>query len=189
MTPAGSVESGDRARLFCALRLPDAVLDALEEWQRLHVARGRAVPRPNLHITLAFLGWTPRDRLDDVVSALREAAVAARPIELEPVRYRETRSVGMLVLSDAGGAAMALAGDLHSRLERLGVYEREARDWLPHLTVVRFRERPRLRPPLPETGAFAPSDAAVYLSRLRPSGAEYVALESVDLPKMNNGGI
>jgi RNA 2',3'-cyclic 3'-phosphodiesterase len=189
MTPAGSVESGDRARLFCALRLPDAVLDALEEWQRLHVARGRAVPRPNLHITLAFLGWTPRDRLDDVVSELREAAVAARPIELEPVRYRETRSVGMLVLSDAGGAATALAGDLHGRLERLGVYEREARDWLPHLTVVRFRERPRLRPPLPETGAFAPSDAAVYLSRLRPSGAEYVALESVDLPKMNNGGI
>lgn len=89
----------------------------------------------------------------------------------------------MLVLSDAGGAATALAGDLHGRLERLGVYEREARDWLPHLTAVRFKERPRLRPPLPETGTFAPSDAAVYLSRLRPSGAEYEVLESVDLPR------
>jgi 2'-5' RNA ligase len=181
MTPAGSVESGDRARLFCALRLPHGVLDAIEEWQRLHLTRGRAVPRPNVHVTLAFLGWTSRDRLDEVVSELREAAGGARPIELEPVRYRETRSVGMLVLSDADGAATALAGDLHGGLERLGVYEREARDWLPHLTVVRFKERPRLRPPLPETGAFAPSDAAVYLSRLRPSGAEYVALESVEL--------
>jgi 2'-5' RNA ligase len=183
MTPAGSVESGDRARLFCALRLPDGVLDALEEWQRLHVTRGRAAPRPNLHVTLAFLGWTPRDRLDDVVSELREAAVDARPIELEPIRYRETRSVGMVVLSDADGAATAFAGDLHGRLERLGVYERETREWLPHLTVVRFKERPRLRPALPDTGAFAPSDAAVYLSRLRPSGAEYVALESVNLPR------
>jgi 2'-5' RNA ligase len=181
MTPPSSVETGDRARLFCALRLPERVLDALEEWQRLHVTRGRPVARPNLHITLAFLGWTPRDRVDDVASELREAASGSGPIELEPVRYRETRSVGMLVLSDADGAATALAGDLHGRLERLGVYEREARDWLPHLTVVRFKERPRLRPALPETGAFAPSDAAVYLSRLRPSGAEYVALESVEL--------
>ena len=181
MTPAGSVVSGDRARLFCALRLPDHVLDALEAWQRLHVARGRPVPRANLHVTLAFLGWTSRDRIDDVVSELREAAARARPIQLEPVRYRETRSVGMLVLSDAESAATALADDLQRRLERMGIYEREARKWMPHLTVVRFRERPRLRPPLPETGSFAPSDGAVYLSRLRPSGAEYVVLEDVEL--------
>jgi RNA 2',3'-cyclic 3'-phosphodiesterase len=182
VTPAGSVGSGDRARLFCALRLPDDVLDALEAWQRVHVSRGRPVPRPNLHVTLAFLGWTPRDRIDEVAAELREAAAGARPIRLEPVRYRETRSVGMLVLSDAHGAATAFADDVHGRLERLGVYEREAREWLPHLTVVRFKERPRLRPPVPDTGAFAPSDAAVYLSRLRPSGAEYVVLESADLP-------
>jgi RNA 2',3'-cyclic 3'-phosphodiesterase len=184
VTPAGSVVSGDRARLFCALGLPDGVLDALEAWEQLHVSRGRAVPRANLHITLAFLGWTPRDRTGEIAAELRQAAARALPIELEPVRYRETRSVGMLVLSDAEGAATGLADDLHSRLEGLGVYEREARRWLPHLTVVRFKERPRLRPPLPETGAFAPSDAAVYLSRLSPGGAEYVVLESVELGGM-----
>ena len=64
-----------------------------------------------------------------------------------PVRYRETRSVGMLVLEDVGGAATALAADLGERLERLGVYRRENRPWLPHITVLRFRERPRLAPP------------------------------------------
>ena len=90
----------------------------------------------------------------------------------------------MLVLSDADGAAAALAGDVHGRLGALGVYEPEARQWLPHLTVVRYRERPHLRPPLPETGAFAPSDAAVYLSRLSPRGAEYAVLESVELGGM-----
>ena len=31
---------------------------------------------------------------------------------------------------------------LHERLEALGVYEREKRPWLPHLTVLRFREPP-----------------------------------------------
>jgi 2'-5' RNA ligase len=183
MTSAASVGGGERLRLFCALRLPDPVLEVLVHWQREHVVRARAVPRPNLHVTLAFLGWTPRDRLDEVVRELGTAAAAARPIRLDPTRYRETRSVGMLVLSDEGGAAAAFADDLHTRLERLRVYEREAREWLPHLTIARFKERPRLRPPLPETGAIVPSEAAAYLSLLRPSGAEYVVLESVSLGK------
>ena len=56
--------------------------------------------------------------------------------------------------------------------------EREARPWLPHVTVVRFRERPRLDPPLPSLGRFAPSGAAAFLSRLHPTGARYEALES-----------
>ena len=172
---------GERLRLFCALRLPDDVLETLVEWQALHVVRARAVPRDNLHITLAFLGWTDRERVDAVVSELRGAAAAAAPMRLEPVRYRETRSVGMVVCSDEQGAAGALARDLHARLERLGVYEPERREWLPHLTVARFREQARLRPPLPETGPIVPSEAAAYLSVLRPSGAEYVVLESVQL--------
>ena len=183
MNLPASVAGRERQRLFCALRLPEAALDTLAGWVARELHGGRVVPREHLHLTLAFLGHRPTAELPAIAGALREAAAAAASIRLLPERYRETRSVGMLVLSDAGGAATALAGDFHGRLERLGVYEREARDWLPHLTAVRFKERPRLRPPLPETGAFAPSDAAVYLSRLRPSGAEYVVLESVDLPR------
>ena len=51
----------------------------------------------------------------------------------------------MLVLDDPSGGATALAADVQGRLEALGVYRREGRPWLPHVTVVRFRERPRLR--------------------------------------------
>ena len=87
----------------------------------------------------------------------------------------------MLVLSDAGEAATAIAEDLHERLEALGVYERERRPWLPHLTVVRFRERPRLRPPVPAIGPFGPSDASVFISRLHPTGAWYEVVESFAL--------
>jgi 2'-5' RNA ligase len=87
----------------------------------------------------------------------------------------------MLTLTDEDGHAAALADDLFERLERLGVYRRERRTWLPHVTVVRFRERPRLLPELPELPPFSPSDAAVYLSRLRPTGAQYVVLESFGL--------
>jgi 2'-5' RNA ligase len=176
-----SLAGRDSLRLFSALRLPEHVLDGLVAWQAAHVERGRPVVRANLHVTLAFLGHRPAEELEGIVAATRAAAAGARPIRLEPVRYRETRSVGMLVLADEAGAATALAEDLHRRLEELGVYEREQRPWLPHLTVVRFRERPRLAPPLPEVGPFSPSDAAVYHSVLRSTGAQYEVVESFAL--------
>ena len=178
MTLPASVEGRERVRLFCALRLPGAALDALSEWQAGHLEGGRVVPREHLHLTLAFLGHRPVGELGAIAGALREAASAARPIRLVPERYRETRSVGMLVLTDIGGAASSLAEDLFGRLEGEGVYERERRAWLPHVTVLRFRRPPRLRPPLPDLGEVVLSDAAVFLSRLRPSGAEYVVVES-----------
>jgi 2'-5' RNA ligase len=184
MTSAATVEGSDRIRLFLALRFRDETLDALDEWRRAHLdVRSVRLPgRDHLHLTLAFLGHRPRDELASIAEALGTAvAVAAGPIELSARGYRETRSVGMLVLDDEGGRATALADDVHGRLERLGVYEREARAWLPHVTVVRFRERPRLRPPLPDLGTFSPSDAAVYLSVLRPGGAQYDVLESFAL--------
>jgi RNA 2',3'-cyclic 3'-phosphodiesterase len=177
---AGSLVRGDRMRLFCALRLPDEALDVLCAWQDEHIS-GRTVVRANMHVTLAFLGHRPTDELPGIRGALRAAAASAQPIRLEPIRYRESRSVGMLVLADDGGAASAVAEDLHDRLERLEVYEREGRPWLPHLTVVRFRERPRLDPPLPKLEPFSPSDAAVFLSRLRPGGARYEVVESIAL--------
>jgi len=176
-----SVEGRERPRLFCGLRLPEQALDTLREWQAEHIGAGRPVARDHLHVTLAFLGHRPVEELQSILSALREAAAAAGPIRLVPERYRETRSVGMLVLRDLAGEATRLAEDLQGRLERLGVYEREQRQWLPHLTVVRFRERPRLRPPLPELAEVSPSDAAAYHSVLRSGGAQYVVVESFAL--------
>ena len=163
--------------------MPDDTLGRLVDWQgeALRDERVRLVPRDNLHVTLAFLGSRPASERTAIAGELRAAASAAAPPLFEVAGYRETRSVGMLTLSDEGGRAVALADDLFERLERLGVYRRERRPWLPHVTVVRFRERPRLRPELPELPPFSPSDAAVYLSRLRPTGAQYVVLESFGL--------
>lgn len=180
MSLPSSVEGRERARLFCALRLPDDALDPLCAWQAAQLS-GRVVVREHLNITLAFLGHRPVEELESIVAATRDAAAGAGSMHFEPIRYRETRSVGMLVLTDEDAAGAALAGDLHERLEGLGVYERENRPWLPHLTVLRFRQRPRLQPPLPELGRFSPSDAAVYHSVLRSRGAQYVVVESFAL--------
>jgi 2'-5' RNA ligase len=87
----------------------------------------------------------------------------------------------MLVFDDRTGEGGRLAERLYDGLERLGVYEREKRPWLPHVTVLRFRSPPKLDPVVPDLGTFGPSDAAVYISRLRRSGAQYEVLESVPL--------
>jgi len=173
-----------RLRLFLGLRLRDADLDVVEAWQREHLERMRVVPRAHLHVTLAFLGERPAGELEGILEALRAAAgEAVADIRLTPVSYRETRSVAMLLLDDEDGRAGALAAGLHRRLEALAVYRPEARPWLPHLTVGRFRERAGLRPELGNMGTHVliPSDASAYLSRLRPSGAEYVVLGSCAL--------
>jgi 2'-5' RNA ligase len=176
---AATVEEDERLRLFLALELPPGVAETLRAWSERELSAGR---RPGtLHVTLAFLGSRPRSELEAIRAALRESAAETAPFELEPVRYRETRSVGMLVLADASGEATRLAERVQSRLEELGVYRREARPWLPHLTVVRFRKRLGLDPPLPEIGRFAPSEAAAFLSRLHPSGARYEVIESCSL--------
>ena len=179
-----SFEGSERRRLFCALRLPAETVQGLADWQRAAfggVRDVRIVGEAQLHITLAFLGHRPVDEVSAILAALRRSAAAAERPLLSVRRYRETRSVAMLALDDEGGRAGLLARDLHEHLEVLGVYERERREWLPHVTVLRFRARPRLRPALPDLEPFSPSDAAVYLSRLRPGGAQYQVLESVAL--------
>ena len=176
MSPPGTVEGDERIRLFLALELPDDAVEALVGWGEEHLTGGR--PVTSFHITLAFLGSRPQIELGPIVDVLRHEAAETEPFLLEPVRYRETQSVGMLVLADPSGRATALAERVQLGLERLGVYERERRPWLPHVTVLRFRERPRIRPPLPALEPFAPSGAAALLSRLHPSGARYETLES-----------
>jgi 2'-5' RNA ligase len=177
---AGATVEGDESlRIFLALELPDDVVAALASWGARHLRVGRRLEA--FHVTLAFLGRQPRSGLAGILDALRREAAATVPFTLEPVRYRETRSVGMLVLDDRSGEATRLAERLHEDLEALGVYRREARPWLPHVTVLRFRERPRLSPPVPDLGPIAPSAAAALLSRLHPSGAQYEVLESCSL--------
>ncbi len=175
------MSGNERLRLFLALRLPDDVLGEIGRWQQEQLSGVRIVPREHLHVTLAFLGHRPADEVETVVDALRDCAGRAGEIRLTPFRYRETRSVGMLVLDDEGGRATLLANELQQRLERLGVYRPEGRPWLPHLTVARWRERPRLQLEPPSVRTFVPSDAAAYLSRLRPTGAQYEVLQTVAL--------
>jgi RNA 2',3'-cyclic 3'-phosphodiesterase len=178
------VEAGERLRLFVALLLPDEAVTSLVQWQSAELVGRpelRLVPAENLHVTVAFLGARPADEVEPIAALLRETADEAASPVFEPVRYRETRSVAMIVLDDHEQRGASLSERLFDGLEALGVYEREQRKWFPHVTVARFRNRPGLAPPLPPLGRVVSSEIAVMMSRLRPSGAEYEILESVSL--------
>jgi 2'-5' RNA ligase len=183
MSSPGTVGGDERMRLFVALRLPEPVVDVLVRWQReaLGGADARPVPRENLHVTVAFLGARPAGDVEPILAELRQAAAAARPVVLGARDYRETPRVGMLRLTDSDDHARDFADDVAGRLAQGGFYEPERRRWLPHVTVLRFRAPPRLRPDVPELGEFSPSDAALYHSVLRPSGAQYAVIESAAL--------
>jgi RNA 2',3'-cyclic 3'-phosphodiesterase len=181
----------ERIRLFCALQLPAEAVDELAAWQAEHLSRpsrGRAangarriVPPGNLHVTLAFLGSRPVAEVPVIAAALAESAREASPADLRPTGYRETRSVGMIVYEDAASTATALAGAVAGRLEELGVYRRERRPWLPHVTVLRFKEQAGLTPDLTNICSFRAVRTALYSSTLRPGGAQYEALETAAL--------
>jgi 2'-5' RNA ligase len=173
--------SDERLRLFCALQLPGETIDELVAWQAANVPDGRIVPPGNLHVTLAFLGSRPAGEVPAIMAELRESAAGASPIELRPARYRETKSVGMIVLEDVDGAATAVADNLAQRLERIGAYRRERRPWLPHVTVLRFKERAGLTPEVTNIRSVHVVRSALYRSFLGPGGARYDALETAAL--------
>ena len=87
----------------------------------------------------------------------------------------------MLVLDDLDGTGTALALDVQARLEELGLYRREARPWLPHVSVARWKERPAAVRTYVPVMEIVPSEIAVYLSVLRVGGAQYDVLESAAL--------
>jgi 2'-5' RNA ligase len=184
MTRPGSVEGDEHLRLFAALPLPPEAVERLGAWQSRELAGARdarLVPPESLHVTLAFLGRRPASDAEGVLDVLREAARACERPVLAASGYRETRSVGMVVLDDEDSRATRIADAVGEGLERLGVYERERRRWLPHVTVLRFRRAPRARPPVPDLGKVSPSEVALYHSVLRPTGAQYEILQSFPL--------
>jgi 2'-5' RNA ligase len=179
----GSVDRDERIRLFCGLQLADETVACLAAWQEAAglEAAGRVVPPGNLHVTLAFLGHRPAHEVAAISAELRAAAAAAGPIELAVHGYRETPSVGMVTLEDRGGEGARLADGVQQRLEGLGVYRRETRKWLPHITVLRFREPAGLAPEPTNMCSIHVVRAALYRSVLGGGKARYEVLETAVL--------
>ncbi|MFG1713451.1 RNA 2',3'-cyclic phosphodiesterase [Micromonospora sp. NPDC049203] len=135
-------------RLFAAIYPPAvAVADLTARIKGLRVAgarHARLADPANLHLTLAFLGEVPDDRLTDVEHALAPAARTVRTPRLRLAgggSFGQCRStvlwVGVRGDIDALGA---LAGTIRGGLREAGL-PCDDKPFRPHLTIARPGDR------------------------------------------------
>jgi 2'-5' RNA ligase len=185
-----------RARLFVALDLPEVVRDGIVAWGREELSDSalRPVPRESLHITLAFLGYTPEreiERLGEIVGALQAQAPLVR-LE-DPVGKPSPKRPRLLALPADSPGTVTLQADLEKQLVAGRLYKPEKRPFWPHVTVARVksegRRSKRPRPvdkhpgklPLELLSPVRGVRMTLYRSELQPRGAHYTSLAQVEL--------
>jgi len=131
-------------RLFVALEIPETVsekLAALQEHMRAENTGLRWVRPENFHVTLKFIGEATGDELEEIKSELRgvrpEGPVRATFRGLGYSWYARRGGVFWVTMEVTETMKM-LAAQINRRLERLGMAAEE-REFLPHLTLARFR--------------------------------------------------
>jgi len=141
----------ERLRLFFALPLDDALRDAA---CALQAELGRAcdrrtrvkwVERPNLHLTLKFLGDTPAGAIDEIARVAEQVAAGTRPMTLEvagagcfPPRGAP-RTIWLGLARECPELA-ELAQSLDAALAEAGLAEPERRPFAGHFTLGRVKE-------------------------------------------------
>jgi len=183
-------------RAFIAVDIGDGIranLDALgRKFKKVH-ANVRWVKPQAIHLTLAFLGDVPADRIEPLKAALALACrdVAAFALEAQGCgtfgRPNHPRVV-WAGIADCPSLAR-LQGRIAQRLRDAG-FEVDGKPFSPHLTLGRVKETDRHTAPLLEKiekakalplGATRIESVELIHSRLTPRGAEYTVLHRVGL--------
>lgn len=191
----------DILRTFIAIELPAEILRRMEQVQTQ--LKAAAPPRSvrwvrveGIHLTLKFLGQVPMSQLDVITRAMAAAAHSVAPFTLtvggagcfpSPRRPR----VVWIGVSEPTGGLNSLQRAVESTISPLG-YPPEDRGFQPHLTLGRAA-----RDASPEDvkrlgqvvaaanvgtlGQVAVNEIALIKSDLKPTGAEYAALQRARL--------
>ena len=181
-------------RLFVAIPLPPDVAAQAFEVLPSTVPALRRVRAENLHVTLAFLGQTPDERLDDVTAAAREAAahVPRFTLSLDRVgQFPERGRPRVVWLGIADGAAVVEVGArVYAGLKRRSL-RFDDRPLAPHLTLARVVEDASAAEAKAVGAAvrdlaipglrFDVDGIAVVQSVLSPRGPRYTAVATVPL--------
>ncbi|GAB3381607.1 2'-5' RNA ligase family protein [Azotobacter armeniacus] len=133
-------------RLFFGLPLPHRQAAEIDIWRNGLALDGRLVARRNLHLTLAFLGSQPVERLEELQRLAGQ--IQGKGFELNLDRL-EIGHHGLISLapSQPPEALLQLAGELHNVLRAAGHSPDERAFW-PHLTLARqCRKRSALDSP------------------------------------------
>jgi len=175
MSPTGTL------RLFFALWPEESLQRSLATAVREALGQdppGQPMPVRNLHVTLAFLGSVPEERVQALRAAAAPAArAAAPPLTLEFRQLRFWRRAQLVCASPAPCAgADSLAQSLRQCLHAAG-FSPDEKPFRPHVTLARRAELAPARSEFaPVTWSF--SAFALVRSRTEPTGSVYSVLDS-----------
>jgi RNA 2',3'-cyclic 3'-phosphodiesterase len=167
-------------RAFLAIRPPDDVLDALAA--RIDGVSlpegGRWTPREQWHITVQFFGDVDIDDMTYVLSQLELTGGDAR-LSGAGTLPRERRSKYLVLFVHPDEWLVRVADAVAERVAGLGL-ERDFRDYDPHLTLARFKQRVDLKVPCAAIGPepieprWQVSDLVLYESQLGGGPARHI---------------
>jgi 2'-5' RNA ligase len=130
-------------RLFIAVPLPPELTERAAALLPAALPAVKRVAPDLMHVTLAFLGWTPDERLADAIEAARAAAGTQGPFDLAfagagrfPERGRPR--VAWLGIGAGGPELARLAAATAEELRRHEL-RFDDRPFAPHLTLARLR--------------------------------------------------
>jgi 2'-5' RNA ligase len=185
-----------RVRLFVALDLPEDVRDRIAAWgkEELSDPALRPVARESLHITLAFLGYTPEREIGRLAEIVEGIATPAPLVRLgDPLAKPSPKRPRLFALPADSPGSVALQDALEKRLVAARLYKPEKRPFWPHVTVARVksggrgskgaRKVERLPGKLPAEllSPVLGVRLTLYRSELQPRGARYTPLAQVEL--------
>ncbi|RMF09963.1 MAG: RNA 2',3'-cyclic phosphodiesterase [Candidatus Neomarinimicrobiota bacterium] len=188
--------TGDRLlRTFLAVKLPGRVVDLqrmLKSTLTLKKGNLRWVKPGQIHLTLKFLGHTPRETIPDIIAALRSVLESTQAFESrlagtgcfpKPERPR----VLWLGVTENRDRIQALAQSVDRALEPLG-FPPEEEEYQPHVTLARIKYPPKWTP---DIGEFLRTDyeplpfqlyrVELMSSELFPDGPVYSSLHTFTL--------
>ena len=176
-------------RLFVALELSKEVHDNLRALvSRLQRANAdvRWVRPTGMHLTLKFIGEVAAEKrapIEEALGGVRSPAPVRMDFRGLGWFPNERRPRVLWVGVEASENLAGVAAQVESLLEPLGI-PREKRDYVPHLTLGRFKSAARLERlqqeiaqlPAAEFGTVESNELVLFQSRLSPAGADYTPL-------------
>lgn len=179
----------DSLRLFVALYPPiERACELLRALENVALPPFRAVAPEQVHLTLQFIGDTPRREFDTVSESVERACAGLSAMTLEARRISSFPRKGESRLVAAVCEPNPVLAELQRRLvSRLARRVRPAGVFTAHLTLCRFvrAQHASLDVPLQPPVAFAVDKVCLVSSLLRPGGAVH-RLEGVY--SMREGG-
>ena len=141
----------DKLRLFFASWPDKRAAAKLERWAR-EASRdtgGRVTRAETIHLTLAFLGEVPADRVPAATDAAKRVKVPRHAFAIEEARFWPHNRIVWAGPKQMPAALGELALQLRRELQAEGL-RLEARPFAAHVTLIRKAREPKALPPLAE---------------------------------------